>query len=282
MKRKYKLIIYTIFFIGIIIFSIFFYKAPDDDYTITFVDVGQGDSAVIKGKDTNILIDAGVHKDARNIRIALDRLNIKRIDLAVISHLDSDHVSGMSRIINDYKVKKIITSKIADRYLPTSTGLDEFNVALELKKVPIYMVEAGERFKFKDIDISVLSPGEEYGDSNDDSVVLKVKCGMKTLLFTGDISSKVEKNLLKRKELKSDVLKVAHHGSYNSTSEDFLNRVNPSYAVVSVSKFNNYNLPNVTVMKRLYGYGCEVFRTDEMGSITFHIKGNNIRTESEK
>ena len=282
MKRVTKLSIYAIFFIGIIIFSGFVYKVHDDDYTVTFVDVGQGDSAVIKGRETNILIDAGVHKDARNIRIALDRLNIKKIDLAVVSHLDSDHVSGMSRIINDYNVKKIITSKISDRYLPASTGLDEFNVALELKKIPVSMVEAGDNFKFKDIDISVISPCEEYGESNDDSAVLKVKCKSKTFMFTGDISSDVEKNLLKRKDLESDVLKVAHHGSYKSTCEEFLNRVNPSYAVVSVSKDNTYNLPNVTVMKRLYGYGCKVYRTDEMGSITFHINGNDIRAESEK
>lgn len=282
MKRKYRIIIYLIFFIGIIILSAFVYKVPDDDYTVTFVDVGQGDSAVIKGKDTSILIDAGTHKDARNIRIALDRMKIKKIDLAVISHLDSDHVSGMSRIINDYQVKKVITSKIAQRYLPESTGLDEFNVAVELKKIPVSMVEAGGRFKFKDIDISVISPSEEYGDSNDDSAVLKVKCGSKTLLFTGDISSKVESKLLERNDLGADILKVAHHGSYKSTCEEFLNSVNPSYAVVSVSKFNTYNLPNVTVMKRLYGYGCKVYRTDEMGSVTFHINGKDVIVETEK
>lgn len=143
------------------------------------------------------------------------------------------------------------------------------------------MVKAGDKLKLNNIELSVLSPNMEYGESNEDSAVVMLNCGKKKLLFTGDISSKVEKNLLD-KNIGADFLKVSHHGSFQATGEEFLNAVNPSYAVVSVSQFNTYNLPNVEVMKRLYGYGCKVFRTDEMGSITFHINGSGVEYECEK
>lgn len=282
MKRWIKRIVLILFCIGIIISAVVINQSPLDEYTVTYIDVGQGDSALIRSKDTNILIDAGTDKNARKIRIALDRLKVDKLDLVVLSHLDSDHISGMSEIINNYKIKKIITGQISERYLPSSTSFDEFNVAVENKKIPVQMVMAGDKFSLNGIFLSVLSPSEEYGESNEDSAVVMVNCGKKKLLFTGDISSKVEKNLLKKSNLKADFLKVAHHGSYKGTSKEFLNKVNPSYAVVSVSEYNNYNLPNVEVMRRLYGYGCKVFRTDEMGSITFHINGEDVRYESEK
>ena len=281
MNRLIKRITFVLFVIGIIITAVIMNTAPADEYTVTYIDVGQGDSAVVSGDNTNILIDAGTDKNARKVKIALDRLKIKTLDLVVLSHLDSDHISGMSELINSFKVKKVITGKIGKKYLPGSPSLDELKVALDLNKIPFNMVKAGDKLKLNNIGLSVLSPNMEYGESNEDSAVVMLNCGRKELLFTGDINSKVEKNLLD-KDIDADFLKVAHHGSFQATSEEFLNAVNPSYAVVSVSQFNTYNLPNVEVMKRLYGYGCKVFRTDEMGSITFHINGNGVKYECEK
>ncbi len=281
MNRLIKRITFVLFVIGIIITAVIMNTAPADEYTVTYIDVGQGDSAVVSGDNTNILIDAGTDKNARKVKIALDRLKIKTLDLVVLSHLDSDHISGMSELIKSYKVKKVITGKIGKEYLPGSPSLDELEVALDLNKIPFSMVKAGDKLKLNNIWLSVLSPNMEYGESNEDSAVVMLNCGKNKLLFTGDISSKVEKNLLD-KNIGADFLKVSHHGSFQATGEEFLNAVNPSYAVVSVSQFNTYNLPNVEVMKRLYGYGCKVFRTDEMGSITFHINGNGVKYECEK
>lgn len=281
MNRLIKRITFVLFVIGIIITAVIMNTAPADEYTVTYIDVGQGDSAVVSGDNTNILIDAGTDKNARKVKIALDRLKIKTLDLVVLSHLDSDHISGMSELIKSYKVKKVITGKIGKKYLPESPSLDELKVALDLNKIPFSMVKAGDKLKLNNIELSVLSPNMEYGESNEDSAVVMLSCGKKKLLFTGDISSKVEKNLLD-KNIGADFLKVSHHGSFQATGEEFLNAVNPSYAVVSVSQFNTYNLPNVEVMKRLYGYGCKVFRTDEMGSITFHINGSGVEYECEK
>ncbi len=283
MRRKTKVIIYLLFFIGIIIFAFVIQTFPKDDYTVTFVDVGQGDCSVIKSKNNCVLVDAGTRKDARAVRIALDRLSVKSIDAIVLSHLDSDHISGTSRLINDYEVKKIITSETDAKYLPESTDVDELNTALELKNIPLKKVKSGDSFKAGDIGLSVLSPCKEYSDSNKDSAVVRVTLGKRSLMFTGDITSDVEADIINNhKNISSDILKAAHHGSRTSTSGDFLNAVNPSFSVVSVSDYNTYNLPNLETMNRLYGYGCKVYRTDEMGDITFHFKNGKIDVETEK
>ncbi len=283
MIRWFKRGALILFLIGIIILSFILHNLPVDEYTVTFIDVGQSDCALINGNGTSILVDAGNEKDARNVRITLDRLNVKKLDMVVISHFDSDHIGGMSRIINDYKISKIIAPKTKKKYLPKSTSFDLLKKALKKHNLPITYVKSGDEFSFKGIFADVLSPNTEYGTSNEDCAVVKVKCGVRSFLFTGDISEKVEKRLLGGKvNLKADILKVSHHGSYTATSQKFLESVNPSYSVVSVSKYNNYNLPNVETMNRLYGYGCEVFRTDEMGSITFKINGNDIKVSVEK
>lgn len=282
MKRRIKLAVYILFFIGIIILSAVLQTVPSDDYRITFIDVGQGDSTVIKSKKACVLIDAGADKDARKIRVILDRLKVKTIDLAVLSHLDSDHISGMRDIIENYKVKRIVTGKIGERYFPDSPSLNELDYAVDLNNVDYDCVKAGEKLSVGDIDIDVISPEFEYGKSNEDSAVLKIICGGKKLLFTGDISSKVEKDIMRKNDVKADILKVSHHGSYTATSKKFLQAVNPSFAVVSVSKYNNYNLPNLKVMRRLYGYGCKVLRTDEMGNVTIKLNDGETSFESEK
>ncbi|MCH5304064.1 MAG: MBL fold metallo-hydrolase [Ruminococcus sp.] len=283
MKRWIKRAATLLFFIGIIVLAFSLYDLPVDDYTVTFVDVGQSDCAIISGRSTNILVDAGGEKDARDVRIALDRLKVKKLDMAIISHFDSDHISGLSRIIGDYEIKKVIAPKTEKKYLPKSTGFNMLKSALKENNLSVTYVSSGDIFSFKGIKINVLSPETEYGDSNEDSAVVKIKCGEKSVLFTGDITSEVEKNLIRNDiDLTADILKVSHHGSYSVTSEEFLEAVNPSYSVVSVSKYNNYNLPNVETMKRLYGYGCEIFRTDEMGSITFKINGKDIEPFVEK
>ncbi len=282
MIRKIKFVIGVLFFIGIIILSIYLYSIPADEYTVTFIDVGQGDSAVISGSGANILIDAGPYKDARNVKIALDRLKIKELDLAVVSHLDSDHISGMSDIINNYRVKKIITGETTKRYLPNSSSLSEFMTAVDIKNIPFTMVRAGDKLKVRSVGIDVISPSVEYGNSNEDSAVLMFKCGQKKLLFTGDISTKVEDNISKKVDLKADILKIAHHGSYYSSGKEFLNRVKPSFAVASLSMYNNFNHPSVEVFNRLRNMNCEVFRTDESGNVTFRINGGDIRYEVEK
>lgn len=282
MRKKLKYGLLSLFFIGIIILAFVIKSAPPAEYTITFIDVGQGDSAVISSGNSNILVDAGTDKDARKIRITLDRLNIKTLDLVILSHLDSDHISGMSDLIGKYKIGKIITGVSPEESGGFSTSLDELKVALDLNNVKLSKAKTGDSFSVGKTKVNVLLSPTEFKDSNDNSLVAEIKCGSKKLLFTGDISAKVEDELIKKNNLKADILKVAHHGSYYSTKEEFLKAVNPSYAVVSVSEYNNYNHPNVEVMNRLYKRGCKVYRTDEMGNITFYINGKNVNVECEK
>lgn len=282
MNKKLKYITVLLFFLGIIIFGFVINSAPKSEYTVTFIDVGQGDSTVISSGKASILIDAGTDKDARKIRMTLDRLKIKTLDLVILSHLDFDHINGMSELIGEYKIKKIITSVLPAEIDEFSTSIDELKTAVNLHKVKLIKAKTGDKFSIGGIDVNALLSSTTYKNSNDNSLVVKIKCGRKYLLFPGDISSKVEDRLVKNSDLKADILKVAHHGSYYSTTSDFLNAVNPSYAVVCVSEYNRYNLPNVEVMNRLYDYGCKVFRTDEMSNITFYISGKSVNVECEK
>ncbi len=282
-RKKLRIVRYLSVLVAVLILSLIIFFQPSDDYTVTFIDVGQGDSAVIKGKNSTMLIDAGTRKSAREVSAALDRLNIKTLDLVVLSHYDSDHISGMNKLINNFDIKNIAAPKTESAYMPDSTAYDELVYAAENKNIKLKKIKITDRIKLNDMDIEVLSPCKEYGESNEDSAVLRISCGKAKLLFSGDISSKVEEDIIKNnKDISADILKVAHHGSRTSTSEEFLNAVNPSYAVVSVSKYNSYNLPNIETMNRLYGFGCNVFRTDDMGDMTFHINGGEIRVDTEK
>ncbi len=282
-SKAARRIFFIVFVILVIFVSFSIYFKPADDLTAIFVDAAQGDSAVVKSRESSVLIDSGTRKNARNIKVALARLGVKTIDAAILSHPDYDHISGMARIIQEYDVKRVVMPEINKKYLSDSTALDELRYAVEYKNIPVKKVKAGDKLSLKDIKCEVLSPDKEYGDSNEDSAVVKLSCKGKSLLFTGDISSVVEKDMISAKrDLRADILKVSHHGSAGATSEEFLKAVKPSFSVVSVSKYNSYNLPSLEAMTRLYSQGGEIFRTDEMGSITFHIRNGEISVESEK
>lgn len=281
--KKARRIVLIIFVLLIVFVSFSVCFKPSDDLTAVFVDAAQGDSAVLKSRGGAVLIDAGTRKNARSVKVAVERLGIKTIDTAILSHYDFDHISGMARIILEYDVKRIVMPKVNKKYISDSSALDELRYAVELKNIPVKKVKAGDKLSLNDIACEVLSPAKEYKDSNEDSAVVKLSCKGKSLLFTGDISSAVEKDMISAKRnLRADILKVSHHGSAGATSKEFLNSVKPSYSVLSVSKYNNYNLPSLETMKRLYKDGGEIYRTDETGSITFHIRNGEITVESEK
>ena len=130
--------------------------------------------------------------------------------------------------------------------------------------------------------LNFISPTKEYSNRNDNSLVLKVIYGEISFLFTGDISEMVEEDLLNSDiELKSDVLKVAHHGSKTSSDLDFLKTVSPDYAVISVGADNSYNHPNGAIITRLESLDAEVYRTDNNGSITFYIEDGELKPLTE-
>lgn len=224
---------------------------------ITFIDVGQGDSAIVElSHDRGIMVI-----DAFNSFDYLKSIGIRKIDYLVLTHSDNDHIKDASSIINYFDVDNVICPLYDDGF----------------KDYEAIMVTNKNSFKLNDINVDILGPINEYEDINSNSVVLKFDIEGNSFLFTGDMTIDEENDLINKygQKLKSDVLKVGHHGSKTSTQDKFLKLVNPKYSIVSVAKNNNYGLPNDEVIKRLENTSL-VLKTYETGNITFNIYKNKM------
>lgn len=243
----------------------------DDSLYIEFLDVGQGDSALITKGDVNILIDTGgnVFGDYNpGVEVTCNLLNRRGIvlDMAFITHFDLDHSNGVECLIDSGRVEAFGIS-----YEDESSNI--YN-SIAASGVETYALKSGDGIDIGELKIQIVSPKWDYLESNDNSLVLSLKYRDREVLFTGDISSTVESDLTD--ELDSvDILKVAHHGSDTSSSETFLQKTSPDYAVISVG-VNSYGHPSEQVLERLNRIGAKVFRTDEDGAIRFRIDDDII------
>ncbi|MBQ2916991.1 MAG: DNA internalization-related competence protein ComEC/Rec2 [Clostridia bacterium] len=253
-------------------FFSFTYSLISKDLKIYFIDVGQGDSClIITPNNKKILIDGGEGEPEVLLSYLLDR-RIKAIDYIMISHFDSDHCNGLIDIIENLQVKNILISKQA--YF-----CDEYkNIAniINSKKIKVIFVKQGDSSNVdKNIKLDIFYPTEklEYEDLNNNSIVAKLTYNSFSVLFTGDIE-KSEENILDRykgNELKSDVIKIAHHGSKTSSSKEFLKSVKPKIALIGVGENNTFGHPNNGVIERLESINCRIYRTDEMGEIEIRV-----------
>lgn len=294
-KKTKKLIFSIIVALLVIVVSYIFEKfevmeqtgtyAPvtGDGISVNFIDVGKADATFITADGYNILIDAGVKKDAEEITTFLDRYKIDSFDMVIASHGDADHIGGMTTILNTYQVDNFVTFDVADKYESDSKTYETMVDTLDEKNIKVTYTKAGDTYTFGDMRLEVISPDHEYKDSNDDSVVVKVIYGESEFLFTGDASEEVEEYLLSTGvDLDCDVLKVSHHGSKTATTEEFLKAVDPEIAIVPVGE-NIYNLPNIEVIDRLENYdGLEMYRSDNHGNITVNSDGKNLTVTTEK
>lgn len=239
------------------------------EFRVVFFDVGQGDSVFIEDSQKHqILIDGGIGK------LVLSRLGRvmpffdRSLDLVILTHPDMDHLGGILEVLKKYQVDQVFYTGIADE----SSGYQEFLKILEEEKIKTAFPFAGEKLRLADgVIMNFLSPGDVKGkkfkDTNQSSFVIRLVDGEKEYLLTGDAGIDVEKKLIKDNVyLAADILKVGHHGSKNSTSENFLKAVAPREAVISVGE-NKYGHPAPEVLERLNKMGIEILRTDEKGNI---------------
>ena len=236
-----------------------------------------GDSTlIITPMQKKILIDGGGSLNRENYDVGksvllpylLDR-NISCLDYVFISHFDTDHYGGLLYLMENVKIKTLI-------FLKQEKESQEYKEVMEIvnqKKIKIRTLKAGDKIELeKDIMIEVLYPtNEKFEDQNNNSMVLKLKYGEFKMLFTGDIEQKAEKDILEKKiDVSATILKVAHHGSKGSTTEEFLKKVNPQIAVIGVGK-NNFGHPSREVLKRLEKYEVTTYRTDQNGEICIMV-----------
>ena len=241
-----------------------------------FIDVGQGDAILLQYGSTNSLIDTGTEKNYSKLKTYLKKINVKKITNLIITHPDSDHLGGADYVIKDYNVKKIYMTT----YSSKSSEYKEMISAIKKYSVKRVNVKKDSKINIGGIKANVLYTNTKAEDSNDSSIVLKLKHGKKSFLFTGDISAKVEKQIASKYNVNVDVLKVSHHGSSSSSAVSFVKETSPQYSIVSVGAENNYGHPNANVVRRLDKYSKKVYRTDKNGTVVITSTGSKLSAKT--
>ena len=241
--------------------------------SVIALDVGQADSIFIKSPSgKTMLVDAGDIDSYEAIDVYLTQAGIKKIDVLVATHPHSDHIGSMKRVIENYEIGSIYMPK-AEHTTKTYSNL---LLAIKDKGLKINTAKGGatKTIPFdNDIVVSIFSPmAEKYDNLNNYSIVLKITYGKNSILLTGDIEREIEKDILKKIPndlLKSDVLKVAHHGSTTSSTPDFLKAVAPTYAFISLGTDNSYGHPHDKIVKRLNDLDIKFYQTNLNGYLAF-------------
>lgn len=251
---------------------------PAATLRVYFLDVGQGDAALLQTDSHSILIDGGESESGMDIVQMLRSLDIRRLDGIINSHPHSDHIGGIVDVLEQVPVDAL--------YLPQTTDTQDSNAwayenVLEIateKQIPVYTPACCEKLSLGAAELEfLLVNAAESVDLNDSSLVCRVTCGERRFLFTGDLGASGEEALLNAGyALSADVLKVGHHGSGASTTPDFLAAVSPDYAVISCGARNDYGHPAQRVLDVLREMNCAIYRTDIDHTVLFETDGERI------
>ncbi|MCH8549494.1 MAG: MBL fold metallo-hydrolase [Balneolaceae bacterium] len=241
-----------------------------------FIDVGQGDATLIEGDGFNILVDAGRH-DRNDVVPYLELAGIESIDLLVGTHPHADHIGQFPQVLEFASVDEVWMSGDLHTTITFENALD----AIEASGASYREPRAGESKEFGDLKIDVLHPYELTGDLNDGSVVLRLDYHDLSFLLTGDAERAAELEMTERSgELRSEILKLGHHGSSSSTTQIFLDKVTPEIAVYSAAKDNSYGHPHSEVTDRLDEKGVRFYGTDQSGTILIETDGDEYRVST--
>lgn len=247
----------------------------NSDLTVSFIDVGQGDSILIQSNNEAMLIDAGENDKGTVVVDYLQSHGVENLKYAVGTHPHSDHIGGMDDVLDNIKTENFICPETT---YSTATWKSVISSA-ENSGTQIIYAEPYKSYGVGDATFTIYAPQTNsiYSSLNNYSVVLRLTYGDNSFLFTGDAEKISEKEMLSGGyNLSADVLKVGHHGSSGSTSQDFLKAVSPDYAVISCGKDNEYGHPHKETLSLLNKSKTEILRTDKLGTIVLTSDGKNV------
>jgi competence protein ComEC len=243
-KKKSKIIILGIFLIMIGLYLLI----PDGKMRIIFCDVGQGDGAIVIKGNWQMVIDTGA--DNGKMERCLDRYIPfwdKSIEGVLISHWDEDHSGALYKLIKSYRVENLFESTVSGKLLE--------------KEVKTNLLRAGDKVRYGDVNFEVVYPRDNVESGNESSLVVVLDYMNKKLVFAGDVDSNSEGEIMGWWKERVEGIKVSHHGSSNGNSTDWLKKLGPALAIISVGE-NNYGHPTEIVLDRLKGNGVKILRTD--------------------
>jgi competence protein ComEC len=279
-KRNKKIIIILALLSGIIYFSsLYFFEKEKGYLKVSFIDIGQGDAIFIRTPEKhNVIIDFGDPKGISDLEKIIPWWE-KEIDLIIITHPHDDHIAGIPEIIKRYKVKKIIYTGVNYE----SSSYSKLLKKIEKEKIPLMLPHKNQVINLGDnCNLSIIFPQENLykknvSNLNNSSIVSQLNCNNSKFLFTGDAELEAEDKILERNiDIKSDVLKVGHHGSISSSQKTFLKKVSPLIAIIMVGENNSHNHPHLRIIRRLESLKIKILRTDLNGSITIISDGGKL------
>lgn len=254
---------------------------PSGNVEVHFIDVGQGDSILIRTPQKNVLIDAGENNKGDLVVDYLRDLNIKNLDIVIGTHPHSDHIGGMDIVIDKMNVNTVIMPKLPDSMVPTTRTYMDLLKSIKNKglkitpAVPYTEYDLGNGAR-----LTILAPLTDLKGLNNMSVVSRLDFGTTSILFTGDIEKEAEKSLLENldniKLLDVDLLDTPHHGSRGSSTNQFLNAVTPDYAVISCAAENDYGHPHKEAVERLSKFCKSIKYTAKQGTVIVTTDGKEF------
>lgn len=270
--KWFKLIIFSVL---ILIFSGCF-RNSNTVLKISCINVGEGDSILIQYKGKNFLIDGGPLDGSDNLLKYLNHERIRYVDCVFITHPHEDHIGGIPKVLSKYKVGSVYSSGGTS----DSPAFIKLTKLIKQNGIKAGILNKGDKIIIdKNFFFQILSPEKSnYDNLNNYSLVIRLTYGNNSFLFMGDAEKEIEDSIISSKiNIKSDVIKIAHHGSSTSSSEEFLDCVSPKIALISCGLNNSFNHPSKITINNLEKRNILFYRTDIDGTIELYSDGNKIK-----
>lgn len=252
---------------------------PDGAFWTAFLDVGQADAALVCCDGQYLLIDGGNVDDGPYVVQSLMERGVQTLDYVINSHCDEDHCGGLTDVLESFDAGHVYSS--TTEY--TTRAFTNFADAAEAQGSAIEIPTPGDTFSLGSAEVTILGPLRDYGDNNENSIVMRIDYGQTSFLFTGDMGREAEDELVESgADLQATVLKIGHHGSAGSSGYVFLRAVMPEYGVISVGTDNTYGHPTEAALSRLRDADVTLYRTDLQGCVTAISDGRAVSFATER